>query len=111
MYDIDAWLGDADTTWEQREALKAASDMVTARYHPDLEDSRVNALNGAAAVILGDATLESIAAEYHAARRVEREAMEALTGAMIAASADRTEADIARVAGVQRLTVRKALGK
>lgn len=111
-YELSAWLGGTETTHAQRELLHVAADLVATRYPDrDVDDDREIAFSAAAMLILGYQTLEDIAAEYQAARRVERACMTALTGAIIAASATRSESDIARAAGVQRLTVRKALCK
>lgn len=60
-------------------------------------------------MILGDDTLEGIAAEWHRAKRVERGRMDALTGALIASGG--TELALAGRTGVARMTVRKALGR
>jgi hypothetical protein len=111
-YELDAWLGDTEATEEQRAALHAAADTIAARYRypdPDLADTREQALSAAAMMILGDATLEEMAAGWRDAHRVERERHAALTGALIAAGG--SEAALARRAGLTRVTVRKALGK
>lgn len=109
-YELDAWLGDTQVTDEQKATLHAAADAIASRYpHPDLGDSREQALSAAAMVILGDDTLEEIAAQWQAARRLERERHAALTGALIASEG--TEVALADRAGVTRMTVRKALGK
>ncbi|WP_372594899.1 hypothetical protein [Actinotalea sp.] len=109
-YDIDAWLGDAEATDEQRAAIQAASDAIGARWpDPDMADSRRDALNAAAMVTLGDETLEALAEAWRDARAREQAARAALTGAIIASGG--TEVDLARRAGVTRMTVRKALGK
>ena len=109
-YELDAYLGDVDATAEQRAALHAAADAVAARWpDPDLADTREQALSAAAQVILGDDTLETIAEQWQAARRLERERHAALTGALIATPGP--EVTLADRAGVTRMTVRKALGK
>ena len=106
------WLGDTEVTDEQLELLQRASEMIDARYpDADLEDSRREALNAAFAVIIGDDSLEGYAERWADARRAEREAMEHLTGAIIAASSLLSEPAIATFAGVTRGTVRTALGK
>lgn len=106
------WLGPAaDTiTDEQVGQIAAASAAIDVRWpDPDDADSREIALSAAAQVILGDDTLEKISADWHAAKRVEREAMDALTGALIATPG--SELTLAGRAGVARMTVRKALGR
>jgi hypothetical protein len=109
-YELDAWLGDTQVTDEQRAKLHTAADTIAARWpDPDLADTREQALSAAVMVILGDDTLEAIADQWRAARRLERERHAALTGALVAS--DGSEVSLADRAGVTRLTVRKALGK
>lgn len=110
-HELTELLGDAPATDEQRAALHRASDMVDARYHPDLEEERREAFNAALALVLDDADLGEYAAAWTRARQAEREAMAALTGAIIAASATTSEVDISRITGINRMTIRKALGK
>ena len=63
-------------------------------------------------IVLGDTSLEQAGAEYLAARRAERAALAALTGAIVASARPGvSEYDLARLTGVSRPTVRKALGK
>ncbi|WGD38460.1 hypothetical protein [Lysinibacter sp. HNR] len=115
-FDLDAWLGDTEATPEQRAALIEALDGIEKRYpHADLEDSRTDASRGALEIILDsenpEQTLEDLGLEWQRAKLKERERMAVLTGAIIAASAHMTEVDIARVAQVNRTTVRAALRK
>lgn len=110
--DWTAWLGDAadDTTPEQIERLDAASTLIEERYpHKDLEDSRRDALWSAYQVIVGDDTTEAVAAAWLAARKAERDAHAALTGAIIAD--DRNELRLSTALGLSRPTIRKARGK
>ena len=110
-YELDAWLGDTELTAEQRGALEDAIDHLSTRYAGD-EDAVGEGMGGALMVILGDDTLEGVAAEWARARAAERDAMARLTGAIIAeAVRGGAETTIAERAGVNRLTVRKALGK
>lgn len=112
-HEMRALLGDAydDTTPERRDAISRAADAIETRWpDPDLADTRTDALSGAMQVILGDATLEGVAADWRRARAVEREAHAALTGALIASAAE-PETRLAERAQVTRMTVRKALGK
>lgn len=109
-YDLDAYLGDADATDEQRDAIKRASDAIDARWpDPDLADVRELALSAAVQVILGDAMLEDLGAAYLRARRLERAQHAMLTGALIASEG--SEVSLSERSGVTRVTVRKALGK
>lgn len=110
-YELDAWLGDTDLTAEQRTALESAIDYLNSRYAGD-GDAVGQGMGGALMVILGDDTLEGVAAEWARARAAERDAMARLTGAIIAAAVQgQPETAIAERAGVNRMTVRKALGK
>ena len=69
-------------------------------------------MSGALMVLLGDDAPAGLAGEWSRAKRAEREAMARLTGAIIAASAaGRMETEIAAETGLNRGTVRKALGK
>lgn len=111
-YGLDRWLGGFEVTPEQRASLHRASDMVAARYpDKDLADDREAALSAAAKLILGDATLAEHRDAWVAARLAERAAMAALTGAIIAAAEHESENAIATQTGINRITVRKALGK
>ena len=117
-YELDAWLGDTELTRDQREDFERSIDMIAARYpgrdhgqHPD-EEMMGEAMSGAIRVLLGDDTLEGLSAAWSRARAAEREAMERLTGAIIAeAGRGVPEVQIAERASVARMTVRKALGK
>jgi len=110
---LHGYLGDtyADTIQAQRDAILAAAAAIDARWpEPDLDDTRREALAAAVWVILGDATLETTADTWHAARAIERDAHARLTGALIASEGE-PERRIAERAHIARMTVRKALGK
>ena len=115
-YELNAWLGDTELTGEQRDAFARMVEVIADRdpgrgQHPD-EESITEAMAGALQVLLGDDTLEGLSAAWQRARAVEREAMERLTGAIIAeAQGGAPEVQIAERAGVARMTVRRALGK
>ena len=110
-YELDAWLGDTDLTPEQRGALEDTIDHLNNRYAGD-DDVVGEGMGGALMVILGDDTLEDVAGEWSRARAAERDAMARLTGAIIAAAVQgQPETTISERAGVNRMTVRKALGK
>ena len=117
-YELDAWLGDTELTDEQRDAFARMVEAIADRYpgreygqHPD-EESITEAMTGALQILLGDDTLEGLSVAWQRARAVEREAMERLTGAIIAeAQGGAPEVQIAERAGVARMTVRRALGK
>lgn len=108
--ELDAWLGGTATTTEQRTRLVRVMRAVDERWpDPDLEDTRREAINAAAQLILGDTTLGQVADAWHHARTAERDAHAALTGALLAS--DGTEVELARQASTTRATVRKARGK
>ena len=117
-YELDAWLGDTELTDEQRDAFARTVEAIADRYpgrdhgqHPD-EESITEAMTGALQVLLCDDTLEGLSAAWPRTRAAEREAMERLTGAIIAeAQGGAPEVQIAERAGVARMTVRRALGK
>ena len=108
-HELTAWLGDTPTTDEQRASLHRAADMTDTRYGED--DDRQAAFTAAAQVILGDATLDELAEAWTTARKAERDAMAALTGALIAESETTSENALATRTGITRMTIRKALGK
>jgi hypothetical protein len=114
-YETRAWLGDAavELSDEQIDTITAAFGAIDERYpSPDDSDTRQLAYTGAAQVLLGDADLGQIADGWRTTRRVERDAMATLTGALIAsAPALVTETRLAEEARLNRMTVRKALGK
>jgi len=59
-----------------------------------------------------DQSLEAVGERWRTARRAERAAMAALTGAIVTAAAEhRQEKEIVEVTGLSRDTVRRALGK
>ena len=117
-YELDAWLGDTELTDEQRATFARTVEAIADRYpgrdhgqHPD-EESITEAMTSALQVLLGDDTLEGLSAAWQRARAAEREAMERLTGAIIATvQAGVPEVQVAERASVARMTVRKALGK
>ena len=111
QYELEAWLGPAlaDMTPDQVDAMARYADAIKDRY--DDEALRGLAAGGALLVTLADSTLEQLGRALASARREEREAMAALTGALIASADTDSESSLARRAGVTRVTVRKALGK
>lgn len=111
-YELEAWLGDVEVTPDQWELLHRAADDTAARYKNDDGDAAEQAFTAAAMVILGDSNVDAAVTSYAAAKRAERAAMETLTGAIIGAvlTGD-TEKGISDRTGINRGTVRKALGK
>ena len=119
-HELTAWLGPAadDMTPEQIDAFAAMVDQIADRYpgrengqHPD-EEAMGEAMVGALSVLLADDTLVAITQEWATKRRAERDAMARVTGAIIASrAAGKLETEIAAESGLNRGTVRKALGK
>ena len=116
QHELEAWLGDTETTPEQRERLAAAADLIEARYPiptdgtvEDVADDREQALTAAAQVILGDATPEELVGGYHDAQAATVAAHAAMTGAIIATEG--TERELAARLGLARMTIRKALAR
>lgn len=113
-YELDAYLGDfADALRvETKRDLLAVADALGGRY-PDSDDpAGIDAITGAIACALGGETLDALAAEWKAARAAERGAMATLTGAIIWTYIhDRlSQVAISERTGINRQTVRKALG-
>ena len=119
-YELEAWLGPAadDMTPEQIDTFAGMVDQIDTRYpgrdhgqHPD-EEAAGEAMAGALMILLGDDELAGIAREWSDRRLAERAAMARLTGAIIATRATgKPETEIAAEAGLNRRTVRLALGK
>jgi hypothetical protein len=110
--DMLTWLGPAadEMTAEQIDEFDRVAAAIGGRWpDPEDSDSRELALSAAAQVIVGDNSLEALAGSWRDARRVERERMAALTGALIATPG--SERALEERSGVARATVRKALGK
>ncbi|MCR1785288.1 hypothetical protein KVF89_22300 [Nocardioides carbamazepini] len=113
-HELDAWLGDfADTlTGDQKDDLAGVIDAITCRYSDEDDERRDAAVAGATSLALGDLTLEDAADAWRTAREAERAAMAALTGAILMADQEGdSEASIVKQTRVNRMTIRKALGK
>lgn len=99
-----------ETTPEQREQIDRANDAIEARWSgDDLADTRQAALTGAMLLVLGDDTLEAVAARVHAARAAYQAALAEVTGALLVSAG--SEVELSKRSGLTRVTVRKALGK
>ena len=107
------YLGDFadELTDEQRDRLVSVAEQIEGRYHEDLTEERLAALNAASMLAFGDSTLGTLADEWRAARERERAAMAARTGAIMYAAGEMSQAEIVTATRVNRMTVRKALGK
>lgn len=109
-HELDAYLDGTDITDDQRDQLLEAADTIEARYPAvDIEDSRRAAFAAAVQVVLGDDTTDSLAAKWFLACNAERQAMAALTGALIVD--ERSDLALTTELGIARNTVRKARGK
>ena len=118
MYSIDthgAWLGPAadGLTEEQRERFAAEWDEIVARYpRPDDQDERTAALTACVQYLLGETSVADAGAER---ARTQRAALDALAAARqvarMAALDGLPEAAVARSASIDRMTLRKDLGK
>lgn len=122
--DVRSWLGPADATGEQVDQIRTAWDALDAlhaEWDPDDPD-REESSTGAAMMVLGDATLESLGQETRdtQARLDERRgsrlavlaAQARLQGAMVVADQQgMSPTEIARRSGVARSTVLRRLGR
>ena len=114
-YELDAWLGDdhglAD---DQVDELLTEADDINDR-HGDDQDAAREALTAAYRLMREDAdnVIADLAQRRAAARAAELDALAGLQQVAITliASGDATESGFARQAGVDRMTVRKWLGK
>lgn len=116
-YELDAWLGDDHgLTEDQIDDLLAAADEIEKRY-PDRDDQDEREAALTAAYQLLTEAPEDLIAELAAARVAARTAeIKALAGLRQVAltrisNGDDTEAGFARRAGLDRMAVRKWLGK
>jgi len=115
--DITAYLGDFadDLTDEQKDTLAGVFDVIAAKYSgEDDELERQEATSAAAQIAFGDATATEFAEAWRRAKAAERVAMAELTGAIIATVAphgDWSENEAAAELGLNRRTIRRALGK
>ena len=114
MHELDAFLGPAADalTDDQKDALTAALAVVDARYPSSADEwARANAQGAAAAVALGELTVDDAVGAWRVARLAERESMERLTGALALAAQSEAEAALSARLDLNRQTIRKALGK
>jgi hypothetical protein len=109
---MTAYLGDTETTPEQRADLLSVAAEVQRRWPgEDDEDERREVLSGAAQVILGRRVAEQFAAEWRHAHALAEEARLRMAGAVLVTARSTSEHEIARRTGLARDTIRKALGK
>lgn len=132
-HEIEAWLGDDHgLTDDQVDELARISDEIYERYcapdddvdDPEMveadlaqasQDERDDALTTAYQLLLGEPNVTSkLASDLVRARQATNRALAGLRQAArmtVAPAGDDTEAGFARLAGVDRMTVRKWLGK
>lgn len=118
-HDISDFLGDfaADLDDERTELLAGALATIERRYplteegQDDWLDERARAQGAAAQLAFGDATLAEMVQAWKAAVERERITMSELTGALAYAATGMSEREIATEHDLNRMTVRKALGK
>ena len=118
MYSIDThgvWLGPAadDLTEGQRERFAAEWDEIDARYpDPDDSDERLAALAACVQYLLGETDVYQAGFEREAAQREAARAYAASRQvARMAALDGASEVQAARSASIDRMTLRKDLGK
>ena len=117
MSEIRAFLGDfADQlTADQIADLERVADRIDELYPADVLDDAEpgrEALSGATMLALGDATVESLAAELRGARAVLERARQRLAGAMLweQMALGTSDYKLAARSQLARGTVRRALG-
>lgn len=121
QYEVEAWLGPAVEEMSDREIAAFAASVekidealpVPADGEPeDVADEREAAMSAALQVQLGETTLEEVSQNLVIARAKVARAMAAVKGAVIAAAAGgASETELAARTGLNRSTVRAALGK
>ncbi|GAA2644476.1 hypothetical protein GCM10010399_92970 [Dactylosporangium fulvum] len=113
--DLMAWLGPAadELTAEQIDLVAEASREIDERYpDPDEQPERDAAQSATVQYLLGETTPEDANRALIAARLAEARAYAAaLQVAVMAHRSGTAEAAAARLAGVDRMSLRKALGK
>lgn len=114
-HEIEAWPGPAmdQLTTDQVDRVQAAADQIAERHpHEDDADLREAALSATVQFLLGETSVEEAGSRLAAIRAAQREAYAvAMQVAAMAVEAGTPEAIVARQLGVDRMTVRKALGK
>lgn len=116
-HELTAWLGDTALTDDQIDRLGREADRIAARWPETPEEplgdvaDREAALTAACQYLLGETTLEQVAAELFRARLVESRASAAAQQvAAMAVDDGMPQTEAARRAGIDRMTVRAMLG-
>lgn len=118
LIELDNYLGDFanDLTSEQKDTLMRVSDQLDEAF-PEGEDfdeyldEREAAFSAAVQYVMGDLDVVSVGKDLSTVRLAMSKAMAAAQGITLAAAADETESALARELGVDRMTIRKWLGK
>lgn len=116
MTDWDAWLGPAadEMSAEQRERFEYEADLILTQLgdDPDVADKRDVALSILVQYLLGETTLTDVGRRRVATQQAAQMALIAAQQVARLSVLDGVpEAEAARQAGIDRMTVRKALGK
>jgi hypothetical protein len=112
-HEIEAWLGPAYGVLTEAQIARVHPVRIWARY-PDPDDSmeRDAALSAATQYLLGETTIDDAGESLLRARIRASEALAAAQQIAVMAVEDgMAEAEAARLVGLDRMTVRKALGK
>jgi hypothetical protein len=114
-HEIEAWLGPAfeEMTEEQVDRVQREAERIEARYPGEgYEMEREAALTAVTQYLLGEASPAGVGDELATARLGEMQARaRAQQVAVMAVQDGMSEAEAARQVGLDRMTVRKALGK
>lgn len=112
-YELDAWLGDVELTDEQRDTLRDEVEWVEQEYpNPDDQTERTEAISAAVQYLLGVTTPVEAGRRLAAARTQMFGALAAAkVMARLAVAAGATEVDTAQTLGLDRMTIRRVLGK
>ncbi|MGW7350929.1 hypothetical protein [Streptomyces sp. NPDC054784] len=114
QYEIEAWLGhNHGLTAEQIGELAAVARRLDERYSDDQRAEKEAALTAAYRILAGDEeAVAEIASSLAAAREVHARAMaEAWVAAELLIPGHATESGLAKRFGLDRMTIRKWLGK
>ncbi len=113
--DLTAWLGPAldDLTPGQVDRVRAEAARIHDRYpDPDEQPERDAALSATVQYLLGETNLDDAGRALGAARRAQSLAMAAAQQVAAMAAGDGvSEVEAARRAAIDRMTLRKVLGK
>lgn len=112
--DLDQYLGEfaATVTDEQRVKMLEISDIADIVFpHDDQQDDRAEMLSTAVQVILGDTSTEDVVSDWKSAVSAMLTATARMRGAVAVEVSTSNESQVAEKYGLNRGTVRKAVGK